>query len=148
MPRYTRYQGLIIQNHKILLIRGFERRTGNSFWVIPGGGLEAGESEEECVIREMKEETNLNVRVERLLIDLEAPPDGIYKRLKSYLCSPIRGFPEPGSEPEDEGNFEIAALRWFDLKDISTWSIDLCQDPYTFPHLVKVRQVLGYKTRT
>lgn len=145
MLRHTRMQGLIIQDDSILLIRGYERHTGASFWVIPGGGLEPGESEEECVIREMLEETGLVVRVESLLIEQEAPADGTsYKRLKSYLCKPVAGDPEPGSEPEDDVNFEIAAVRWFDLKDTSSWSNELCQDPYTYPHLVKVRQVLGY----
>ncbi len=144
MPRHTRIQGLIIQDHKILLIRGYERRTGISFWVIPGGGPEPGETDEECAIREMKEETGLDVRIEKLLIEQEAYPDGIYKRLKSYICTPVGGFPEPGSEPEVEINFEIAAVRWFNLQDPSQWSADLCQDPYTYPHLVKVRELLGY----
>ena len=96
----------------------------------------------------MKEETGLDMRVGKLLIEQVAYPGGMYKRLKSYICTPIGGQPEPGSEPEVEVNFEIAAVRWFDLKDISKWSIDLCQDPYTYPHLVKVRQLLGYTTKT
>lgn len=148
MGRHTRYQGLIIQDHKILLIRGYERNTGISFWVIPGGGPEPGETEKEYVIREMMEETSLIVRVGRLLIEQEAYPDGMYKRLKSYICTPIGGQPEPGSEPEDEVDFEIAAVRWFDLRDETEWSIDLRNDPYTYPHLVKVRQLLGYTTKT
>ncbi len=48
--------------------------SGHSFWVIPGGGLEAGESDEECVIREMREETGLEVQVEKLLIEEVLPP--------------------------------------------------------------------------
>ena len=83
-----------------------------------------------------------------MLIEQEAYPGGMYKRLKPYLCTPVGGYPEPGSEPEVEVNFEIAAVRWFNLKDISKWSIDLCQDPYTYPRLVKVRQLLGYTTKT
>lgn len=146
MGRHTRMQGLIISENKILLIRGFERLTGSSYWVIPGGGIESGESEKECLIREMKEETGLDIEVERLVIELEALPHGNYRKLKSYLCTPVGGQPEPGSEPEDDVNFEIAAVRWFDLKDISGWSGNLCQDPYTFPHLEKVRRKLGYTT--
>ena len=148
MARHTRIQGLIIQDHKILLIRGYERNTGISFWVIPGGGPEPGETEEECVIREIMEETSLIVRVGKLLIEQEAYPDGMYKRLKSYLCTPVGGYPKPGSEPEDEVNFEIAAVRWFDLRDETKWSIDLRKDPYTYPQLDKVRQLLGYTSKT
>jgi len=144
--RQTRIQGLIIQDHNILLIRAYEIQTGVSFWVIPGGGLEPGESEEECLIREMKEETGLEVEVESLIFDIEAPDVDQYRRLKSYLCTPVGGQLEPGSEPEAADQCEIAAVRWFDLKDISRWSSDLRLDPYTYPHLQKVRQLLGYTT--
>jgi mutator protein MutT len=40
---------------------------GDDFWQLPGGGLEVGETVEEGVIREMKEETGLDVDVITLL---------------------------------------------------------------------------------
>lgn len=43
------------------------RRTDNGRWCIPGGGLEAGESAAEACIREVWEETGLNVEVKRLI---------------------------------------------------------------------------------
>ena len=85
MTGYTRYQGLIIQDHKILLIRGYEILTGISFWVIPGGHRESGELEEDCLVREMKEETNLDVRVEKLLDEVSFALDGSDAVHKSYL---------------------------------------------------------------
>lgn len=46
-------------------------------WGFPGGGMELGESAEETVIREVREETGLEVRVEQLI--------GVYtKYLDSY----------------------------------------------------------------
>ncbi len=79
MDRRTRYQGAIIKDHHILLLKqcvfppGQERRI---FWLFPGGGLESGETEEQCVKREMKEETHLSVRVVSLLADeLYTPED-------------------------------------------------------------------------
>ena len=147
MLRHTRIQGLIIQDHKILLIRCYEWRTSISFWVIPGGGPEPGETDEECAIREMKEETGLDVRVGKLLIEQDAFPGGMYKKLKSYICTPIGGQLEPGSEPEDEVDIEITAVRWFDLKDISPWSTELCQGPFNYPQLQNIRQLLGYTTK-
>ena len=143
MDGYIRYQGLIIQDHKILLIRGYEIQTGISFWVIPGGHREAGESEEECLVREMREETHLEVRVEKLLIEQTFPLDGPDAVNKSFLCIPVGGQLKPGLEPEDD-NFEIAALRWFNLRDEKNWSKDLQKDPYTYPQLVKIRKILGY----
>lgn len=146
MARHTRYQGLIIQDHKILLIEHTRLSDGLYYWVLPGGGIEAGETEGECVVREMKEETNLNVRVERLLIDEPAPPAGVYKWTKSYICTPVGGIAAPGYEPEPEAaaNYSISAVQWFDLRDESEWGYDLQQDPFTYPQLVKVRQLLGF----
>ena len=143
MNRHTRIQGIIIQDHKILLIRGHEISSGRSFWVIPGGGLEAGESDEDCLIREMREETGLEIRAGKLLIEEVLPPKSVYKILKSYLCLPSGGELNPGSEREDD-NFQITALRWFDLLDEGKWSTELRKNPYTYPRLKVIQQTLGY----
>jgi 8-oxo-dGTP pyrophosphatase MutT (NUDIX family) len=67
--RNIRYQGAIIKDHHILLIKHREHKTGRSYWIFPGGGIEPGETEEECVKREMKEETNLDVQVTLIPVD-------------------------------------------------------------------------------
>ena len=45
--RDTRYQALIVQDHAVLLIKHRVHQSGHDSWVIPGGGLERGESETE-----------------------------------------------------------------------------------------------------
>ena len=146
MGRHTRYQGMIIKDHKILLIQHRQHSTCQSYWVIPGGGIDGSESAEECVIREMKEETNLEVKIKRLAFDEPAHPDGAYKWRKSYLCTPISGEASPGYEPEPEAaaNYSITAVRWFDLRNESDWGEELRQDPFTYPQLVNLRRLLGY----
>jgi ADP-ribose pyrophosphatase YjhB (NUDIX family) len=47
----------------ILLIR----RTDNSFWSIPGGGVEPGESVSQAVTREVREETGMDCEVTGLV---------------------------------------------------------------------------------
>jgi len=150
MARHTRYQGMIIQNYKILLICHTQHSTGLSYWVIPGGGIEQSETEEECVIREMKEETNLDVKIEKLAFDEPAHPDGIYKWRKSFICRPIGGEASPGYEPEPEAaaKYSISAVRWFDLGDESDWGEILRQDQYTYPQLLNLRELLGYSRNT
>ena len=69
MARHTRYQGFIVENDHVLLIQHREHATGRGYWVIPGGGLDGAETEEECVIREVREETNLEVEIVSLLFD-------------------------------------------------------------------------------
>lgn len=46
------------------------RRDGSRYWQLPGGGIEAGESEEEGVLRELFEETSLKGTVVRWLFSI------------------------------------------------------------------------------
>jgi len=55
-----RATAIIVKDGMILLIHRF--RDGNEFFVLPGGGVEEGETVEEALIREVKEETNLDVK--------------------------------------------------------------------------------------
>lgn len=147
MNRHTRYQGLVVQNHHVLLIRLKEHATGHTFWVIPGGGRTDNETEEECVIRELFEETNLHVRVERLLFDDPVPPGETYQRLKTYLCTPVGGEARPGCEPEPEAaGFAITAVRWFDLRDETSWEESLKTDSFTYLMLVRLRNYLVHES--
>ena len=45
----------------VLLMRAVEPRTGQAFWIPPGGGLDDGESDEEAVVRELAEELGLEL---------------------------------------------------------------------------------------
>ncbi|WLR57485.1 NUDIX domain-containing protein [Mesobacillus subterraneus] len=51
----------IIKNNYILMTKHVY--PDGSFWTLPGGGLKAGETFEDAVVREVKEEVNLDVEV-------------------------------------------------------------------------------------
>ena len=145
MGREIRYQGAILKDDHILLILLHAMKMGKTYWLIPGGGIEEGETEEECVIREMKEETNLDVQVVRLILDEPSPAEGIYKWNKTYLCEPVGGAASPGHEPEPEArDYIISQVKWFDLRDDSEWGPKLMENPFTYPILQGIRKVLGY----
>lgn len=147
MPRHTRYEGVIVREDQLLLIRHLHHDSGRTYWLFPGGGIEAGESDEECLRREMLEETNLVVKVDRLLLDQATEPDAVYVRRKMYLCHPVSGTASPGFEPEPEANsvYAIAEVRWFDLREPEGWDPLLVTDVLTYPLLLQVRHELGYK---
>lgn len=146
LKRHTRYQAAIVRDHHILLLSHREHDTGRIYWVLPGGGIEPGESEEECVIREAREETGLDVNIERLLIDEPGLEGGIYARLKTYLCTAQPGEASPGYEPEPEAaaKYAIHEVRWFDLRRPLDWDPVLVANPWTYPHVLRVREAIGY----
>lgn len=63
-PR-IRVAGILIENDKILLIE--HKKEDKRYWLIPGGGVEWGESTAEALSREFKEETNLDIKIEEFL---------------------------------------------------------------------------------
>ena len=98
----TRYQGAIIRDHQLLLIKQTEHASGRSYWLLPGGRIEPDEREECCVQREVLEETGLHVHVQSLLLDEPGISGRSYQRRKTYLCHVLDGEARPGYEPEEE----------------------------------------------
>lgn len=62
-----RVAGLIFRDGYILAQRGAK----DDYWALPGGRAEIGESSEETILREMREELDRPVRIERLLWTVE-----------------------------------------------------------------------------
>jgi ADP-ribose pyrophosphatase YjhB (NUDIX family) len=146
MLRTTRYQAVILRGEEILLIKHQEHQHGRAYWVLPGGGIEAGETEVQCVQREVQEETNLEVEVVALLLD--EPPQyeetGVYQRYKTYLCHPRTRRAAPGYDPEPEAaaKYAITAVCWYSINDETSWDELIINDSITAPGLRRIRTTL------
>lgn len=145
MNRDIRYQAAILHDHEILLIQHREHTSGRSYWLLPGGGRESDETPEQCLIREVHEETGLTITVEGLLLDDPAPAGDVYQRFRTYLCRPATLTARPGMEPEPEAAalYAIAAVHWFPLVDEMKWNAEVLTDSLTAPLLRRIRAVLG-----
>ncbi|MGP8050219.1 MAG: NUDIX hydrolase [Desulfobaccales bacterium] len=83
---------------------------GYGLWVLPGGFMDVGERLEEALRREVAEEANLKVRVDRLL--------GVYSYKDSstvvvaYLTEYLEGQMAPGVEVLDIGVFPDGEIPW------------------------------------
>ena len=147
MPlRDTRHQAAIVRDHHILLIHARDQRE-DSFWLLPGGGSEGDETGEECVCREVREETGLDVTVDRILREDVLPPNRIYHRVRTYLCSTSPdAVASPGVEPEEYFTATILETCWFDLRTFDAWPPRALADPSTMEWIEKIRVALGYET--
>ena len=61
----VRPTGILIENGKILLIKQKLKEQQN--WSLPGGALEYDETIDQCLMREIREETGIEVKVKDLL---------------------------------------------------------------------------------
>jgi len=97
----------VIQDEKILLTQREDFET----WILPGGGVDNGESISQAAIRETKEETGLDVELTRLV--------GIYFRKSKIFDDHIILFtakPIGGERKCQPG--ETIAVEWFPFSQI------------------------------
>ena len=93
-PRHTA-RAIIVHEGNLLLMERW--RNDSHYFSIPGGGIEAGETAEEAVLREVLEETNLTVEVINLVIEMR-DNDHVHK---IFLCKFIDGeMMLPAHSPE------------------------------------------------
>jgi 8-oxo-dGTP diphosphatase len=100
----------IIEDGKILLVeRAVEPRKG--LWSLPAGFLEIDETVEECALREVKEETNLDVQLTGLLAAYSVFDDPRYVcLLVVYTGKTIGGELQCGDDASDAQFFPPSAL--------------------------------------
>ena len=58
-------RAIIVDGKNILLIARI--KSNDSYFIFPGGGVEEGEDHEQALIREVKEELGIDVRVRELI---------------------------------------------------------------------------------
>jgi mutator protein MutT len=111
---------IIIHEGKILLEKR-KSAPGKGKWSIPGGLVDLGENIEQAVIREVKEETDLDVAEPRLVdvVDhISLDEMGAVKYhfvIVDYLVNLVRGVPKAASDAEDLKWVPFSGVEEYDL---------------------------------
>lgn len=110
--------GFIIQDGKLYMQKRNEphRPAYHDKWEFPGGGVELGESLEETVVREVKEEAGYDVEIISMLqkIRVEAQEYATFSYqvyLVPFVCKIVGGEGQ-------SSDHEVLKARWFDLDDV------------------------------
>lgn len=96
---------IVVDGGIVLVRRKNEPLAGR--WSLPGGGVELGESLADCVVREVREETGLEVEVGpivEVLDRIHKDPQGriaYHYVLIDYVARPVGGALTPGSDASE-----------------------------------------------
>jgi ADP-ribose pyrophosphatase YjhB (NUDIX family) len=94
----------------LLIKRGHEPDAG--LWSLPGGRVEPGETDEQAVVREIREETGLSVRCDRLVGSVQrAGLGGAVVDIRDYAVTVTGGELAAGDDAAD--------ARWVSPADLA-----------------------------
>ena len=113
-------RGIIIIDKKIVLLKRIRKENNNylHYYAIPGGGVEKNETLEEACIREVKEEVNLDVTIDKYL-GSEEYDKGI---CHYYKVNYLGGIPTLGGEELEKNSpdnyYEVELIDYNKLDSI------------------------------
>ena len=124
-----RVRAIIIDSGTIALIKRI--KENEVYYVIPGGGVEAGENHQEALMREAKEELGIEISVGDLFVKSSRKKDGSLSEQTHYfyLCKETGGAFGSGTGPEytpesshsNNGTYEPVRIPLTELKDIALY---------------------------
>jgi len=112
---------IIIHQQKVLLtLRPEDKRLGG-YWEFPGGKLEPGESPHAALHRELREELDIEVDIDRLLQQVEHRYEWGAVRIDGYLCSYTGGTIR---------HLEVADHAWVPFDQLDGYNILPADQPF------------------
>ena len=141
-----RVSGLIIKNNKLLLVD----MDDNGFLCLPGGYVELGETTEEAVRRELKEEIQKDVKIEKYLGVVENYFINKYsKKMHEISFYYLMDFV---SNDIDDNDFTLVEndkgrtikldFKWIDINDLNDFDVrpallkNIINNKLEFNHLI------------
>lgn len=115
----TVFIGVVVREGKVLMVKRYEPecREAHLKWEIPGGKVDFDETPQEAIVRELKEETGVTVKVKRLLPHVKTVywdyPWGEQQTLKfGFECEYI-------SESKRIEDHHVEDVKWVILREVT-----------------------------
>lgn len=115
------YEGRILVGRKIVCDHWLSDQ-----WHMPGGHVKEGETDEGALRREMKEETNIEIRIFELLAEYQSPKG---TKVRWYRCEPLTHELQAGDD--------LAEIRYMTRRE----ALNICN-----PQLVALwpKEIIDY----
>ena len=98
---------LIRRGREFLISQRHADDTFGGYWEFPGGKRDPGETLAQCVVREAREELDIEIAVGRKLFDIQKKYDDRIVWLHFFLCSYVSGEPKA---------LESQQVQWVDVR--------------------------------
>lgn len=131
---------MILKEDRILVARQYNSIRKEEYWLLPGGNVESSETPENAMIRELREETNLEVNIKAILFDKTCYRGDSYNRYITYLCLPKLGSElKVGSETTTFK--KILDLVWCSVTDEDSWNEYILKEQF-YPSMKEIKNKL------
>jgi len=90
-----RVGAICCENDSILLVE--HEKEGKRYWLLPGGGIQGGETMKDALVREVMEETSTEVRADNLLCVCESISPDKKRHIVHLLYNVVRMSGAPGT---------------------------------------------------
>lgn len=91
MKRVEVVAAVIEKDNKIFCAQRNLAKSMGGKWEFPGGKIEIGESKEEALVREIKEELDSDIKVNKYLMTVEHDYPTFHITMHAYLCTLVKG---------------------------------------------------------
>lgn len=119
--------GIVKKDNRVLIVKR-KQPEGGLLWQFPGGKIEAGETDEQAVIREVKEETGAEVKIMKYLGARIHPSTN--KVMSYWACEYVFGEIKIPDQ-------ELAQAKWVEIEKLKNY--------FTTPVYSAVMEYLGLK---
>ncbi len=110
---------IIRRGREFLISQRKDDDTFGSFWEFPGGKRNPGETFEQCVVRETREELGVEIKVVEKFDEMRKKYHDRVIWLNFYLCSFLSGNPQP---------IECQKVLWTDLESLKDFKFPPAND--------------------
>lgn len=108
---------ILDEQNRMLMVK--QKHEEREIWMVPGGGIEEGESSIDAAAREIKEETGLDIEVGKLIWHVEEVSQRGQRFVNFFTGRIVGGELELGSDPEfDEKNQVLREVKFMSREEI------------------------------